>query len=261
MPLRRYLKDFLIFGLKEARACIFAGSFFILLFLSHHITFGLYRYDFLFVSAVALQILLLAAKIETFDEFKTIVLFHVLGFALEVFKTHPAIGSWSYPEQGMIKLFNVPLYSGFMYAAVGSYIAQAWRLLKLRLEHHPPFWVAGLLSLAVYANFFTHHFTYDFRYPLMIAIIAVFWKTKVRFTVTDREYRMPLVIGFVLTAFFIWLAENMGTFLGAWKYPDQLVTWTSVSLRKIEAWSLLVIISFVLVAGLKHVKQKHEERV
>ena len=26
----------------------------------------------------------------------------------------------------------------FMYAAVGSYIVQAWRLLDLRVRHHPP---------------------------------------------------------------------------------------------------------------------------
>lgn len=77
-----YLQDFVVFGIKEARACVFAGSFFFLLFISHHITFGLYRYDFLFVSAVLLQTILLLSRVETLDEFKTILLFHVLGFAL-----------------------------------------------------------------------------------------------------------------------------------------------------------------------------------
>jgi len=33
-------REFLLFGLKEAQACIFAGSFFILLFLSNHIPLG-----------------------------------------------------------------------------------------------------------------------------------------------------------------------------------------------------------------------------
>ncbi len=253
---REYLKDFLVFGLKEARACIFAGSFFALLFISHHVTFGLFRYDFLFVGAVVLQAILLITKLETYDEFKTIVLFHFLGFALEVFKTNPAIGSWSYPEPGIIKLFDVPLYSGFMYAAVGSYIAQAWRLLNLRLEKHPPFWLTGLLSLLIYLNFFVHHFFYDLRYYLMFAVAVVFWKTKVYFTITKREYWMPLVVGFILTAFFIWVAENMATFLGAWKYPDQIITWAAVSPHKIGSWSLLVIISFILIAGLKHLKEK-----
>src|SRR5882724_9835687 len=100
MQIKEIVRDFFIFGVKEARACVFAGSFFILLFLSHYITFGLYRYDFLFLAAVLLQVILLLTKIETFDEFKTIILFHVLGFTLEVFKTNPAIGSWYYPEPG-----------------------------------------------------------------------------------------------------------------------------------------------------------------
>lgn len=249
-----YLIDFFVFGVKEARACIFAGSFFALLFLSHYVTLGLYRYDFLFVSALVLQLLLLLTKVETFDEFKTIVLFHFIGFALEVFKTHPAIGSWSYPEPGIFKLFDVPLYSGFMYAAVGSYIAQAWRLLTLRLEHYPPLYISLPIAALIYLNFFTHHFIFDFRYIVMATVVAVFWKTRVFFTVTAREYRMPLIVGFVLTAFFIWLAENIGTVLGAWKYPDQLITWTAVSSHKIGAWSLLVIISFILIAELKRIK-------
>jgi uncharacterized membrane protein YoaT (DUF817 family) len=254
MKFKEFATDFLIFGIKEARACIFAGSFFVLLFLSHYITFGLYRYDFLFVAAVLLQVILLATKIETWDEFKTIILFHVLGFTLEVFKTNPAIGSWFYPEAGFFKLFNVPLYSGFMYASVGSYIAQAWRVIKIRVENYPPLYVSATIAALIYINFFTHHFFYDFRYLLALAVAILFWNTKIYFTVTKREYWMPLIVGFVLTAFFIWIAENAGTFLGAWKYPDQLTTWTTVSLHKIESWSLLVIISFILIAELKRLK-------
>lgn len=250
--------DLFAFGLKEARACIFAGTFFALLFLSHHVTFGLFRYDFLFVSAVLLQIILLLAKIETFDEFKTIILFHVLGFCLEVFKTHPAIGSWQYPEAGYFKLFDVPLYSGFMYAAVGSYIAQSWRLLNWRLTQKPKTWIAITLAVLIYLNFFTHHFLPDIRYLLMIGVVVAYGKTRIYFTPRNREYWMPLPLGFVLTAFFIWIAENIGTFLGAWKYPEQLVTWTYVSSQKIGAWSLLVIISFILVTELKQLKRARE---
>jgi len=66
---------------------------------------------------------------------------------------------------------------------------------------------------------------------------------------------MPVVLGFVCTAFFIWIAENIATFLGAWKYPDQLVAWTFVHVPKIGSWSLLVIISFILIAELKRIKQ------
>ncbi len=250
--------DFLRFGIKQVRACVFAGSFFVLLFLSHHVTFGLHRYDFLFLSAVALQVVLLVTRVETFDEFKTIVVFHLLGFVLEAFKTHPSIGSWHYPEPGIFKVLGVPLYSGFMYAAIGSYMAQSWRLLKLRLSGYPRIGLAATLCAAIYLNFFTHHFTYDLRYVLMVAVVVLFWRTRVHFTVSRREYWIPMVSAFVLIAFFIWVAENMATLLGAWKYPDQLITWTTVSLHKIGSWSLLVIVSLILVAELKRVKERLE---
>jgi uncharacterized membrane protein YoaT (DUF817 family) len=66
---------------------------------------------------------------------------------------------------------------------------------------------------------------------------------------------MPLSIGFILTAFFIWIAENISTFFGAWKYPDQVHVWTVVSTNKITSWFLLVIISFLIVSYLKHYKK------
>jgi uncharacterized membrane protein YoaT (DUF817 family) len=253
--MKNALIEFLHFGLKQARACVFAGSFFVLLFLSHYVTFGIPRYDFIFLGALLIQAILVWAKIETVDEVKVIAFFHVIGFALEVFKTHPSIASWSYPEFGYFKLFNVPLYSGFMYAAVGSYIAQAWRIFDLRLRNVPPYWIPVTLSILIYLNFFTHHFIPDFRYFLMILVILVFLRTWVEYTPWKQVRRMPLVLGFFLIAFFIWIAENIATFLGAWKYPDQLFTWTTVSLHKIGSWSLLVIISFMIIAYLKHVKR------
>ncbi len=46
-PLVSGLWEFLVFGIKEARASIFAGSFFVLLFLSNHIPlFGFARYAY-----------------------------------------------------------------------------------------------------------------------------------------------------------------------------------------------------------------------
>ncbi|MDO8625918.1 MAG: DUF817 domain-containing protein [Candidatus Magasanikbacteria bacterium] len=252
-----YLREFFVFGLKQARACIFAGSFFLLLFLSHHIHIpGLARYDFLFLAAVAIQIILYLTKIETKDEVKMICLFHVIGLILEIYKTNPAIGSWSYPEVGYFKIANVPLYSGFMYAAVGSYISQAWNIFKLELTGYKNYTPSIVLSILIYLNFFTNHFLPDFRWVLFGLVAVVFAKTIVQFTITIRRYAMPLIISFVLIGFFIWIAENISTYFGAWKYPDQLITWTSVSTRKITSWALLVIISFIIVAYLKHFKKQ-----
>jgi uncharacterized membrane protein YoaT (DUF817 family) len=181
-------------------------------------------------------------------------LFHVAGFAPEVFKTSAGIRSWSYPDFAYSKLFGVPLFSGFMYAAVGSYIIQAWRLFDLRILHHPPYWMANLMALAIYANFFTHHFVGDYRWYLGACILGLYARTTVLFRPLDRDRSMPLLLAFVLIGFFIWLAENIATFYGIWSYPHQMGAWATVHLGKWSSWSLLVIMSFTIVAGLKHIK-------
>lgn len=251
------LRELVIFALKEARACIFAGLFFGILFLSNSIPlFGLPRYDFIFVAAVALQVTLVQKRIETKDELLTLCAFHALGFILELFKTHPSIGSWSYPESAFFVIGTVPLYSGFMYAAVASYICQAWRLFNLDLQHLPPRLLSLPLCVAIYFNFFTHHFIGDYRWYLIAGVVGVFWRTTVQFTITKKRRNIPLVLAFLLIGFFIWIAENISTYLGAWQYPDQEHTWTLVSAGKINAWFLLVIISFVIVADLKHIRKR-----
>ena len=50
------IAEFLVFGAKEAASCVFAGSFLFLLAVSGHIHIpGLNRYDFLFLSAIAIS--------------------------------------------------------------------------------------------------------------------------------------------------------------------------------------------------------------
>jgi len=248
--------EFLVFGLKQARACIFAGLFFVLLFSSRFIPLGpIARYDFIFIVSLIIQAVLYYTKIETKDEIKTIALFHILGLVLEMYKTDPRIGSWMYPEAGIFKIHNVPLYSGFMYAAVGSYISQAWRIMKLRLVGTINYFSAGFLAILIYVNFFTNHFIYDFRWFLVPLVFIIYRRVWVEFTITKKIRRMPLFVSFLLIAFFIWIAENISTYLGAWKYPYQLTTWNMVSLHKVTSWYLLVIISFILIANLKHMKE------
>ena len=217
---------------------------------------GIPRYDLLLLIAVVIQAWMVWAKIETWDELKAITLFHVLGFGLEVFKTSAAIRSWSYPDFAYTKVLGVPLFSGFMYAAVGSYIIQAWRLLDLRVRHHPPYWAATALALLIYANFFTHHFMPDLRWYLAAAALALYGRTTIIFRPLDRDRWMPLTVGFVLTGFFIFLAENLSTFFGIWRYPNQLSAWAAVHVGKWSSWSLLVIMTFTIVAHLKHVMDK-----
>ena len=256
-----FLTELVVFGIKQARACLFPGIFIAILLLSSHVPlFGLARYDFIFIGAVLAQVALVALGIETRDEVLTLCAFHALGIVLEIFKTNPAIASWSYPEQGFFEVFGVPLYSGFMYASVASYMCQAWRLLDLDLKNYPPYALSVFLSVGIYLNFFTHHFIPDFRWVLAVGVFVVFFRTRVLFTSTSRRRSMPLVVSFLFIGFFVWIAENLSTYLGAWTYPGQAGGWEVVSLQKISSWCLLVIVSFVIVADLKHARAGRRRR-
>lgn len=252
---RRFVVELVFFGLKEARACLFAGLFFAAVFLVPRAgVAGVARYDLLLLIALAIQGWMVWARLETLDELKAICLFHMLGFALEVFKTSGAIQSWTYPDAAYSKVLGVPLFSGFMYAAVGSYIIQAWRLLDLRVTHHPLYWMAGAVAVLIYANFFTHHFIGDYRWHVAACVVGLYARSSVTFRPYDRERRMPLLLGFVLIGFFIWLAENISTFFSLWRYPNQLGAWSVVHWGKWSSWSLLVVMTFTIVANLKHLK-------
>ncbi|PPC90318.1 MAG: hypothetical protein CTY34_08255 [Methylobacter sp.] len=255
--LSRFFVEFLYFGIKEARACLFACLFFAVVFsIPRDGILSLPRYDVLLAAALGIQTWMLWAKLETLDEVKSITLFHIIGFALEVFKTSSSINSWAYPDFAYTKLFGVPLFSGFMYAAIGSYIIQAWRFLDLRVVHHPPYWMAGVIALLIYANFFTHHYIGDYRWYIAACVLGLYARTTVIFRPLDRYRKMPLLVSFLLIGFFIWLAENISTFFGIWKYPNQLGAWSAVHVGKWSSWSLLIIMTFTIVANLKYIKQR-----
>lgn len=243
------------FGYQQAMSCIFPVYVFIALALSTYIEIPFFhRYDLLLILCLGMQWMMYRFRMETWDEVKVIALFHLIGLALEIYKVH--MGSWSYPEPGWSKLWGVPLYSGFMYASVASYMCQAWRRLDLRLIHWPSaLWVVPL-GAAIYLNFFTHHYVIDIRWFLTAMILIVFFKTLVSFRLGHHVYRMPLVLSYILIGFFIWVGENIATFFGAWQYPNQREAWDLVHLSKISSWFLLVIVSFMIVAQLKHVKAK-----
>ncbi|MDO8296147.1 MAG: DUF817 domain-containing protein [Caulobacter sp.] len=244
--------EFLLFGLKQAWACLFGGLMLALLVgtrLLWPADAALHRYDFLVVAALAIQFSLLALRLERPEEALVILIFHVVGTVMEVFKT--AHGSWVYPEPSLMRIGGVPLFSGFMYACVGSYIARAWRLFDFRFEVYPPVWTTWLLAVGAYVNFFTHHYVQDLRWPLFVLSAAILGRTWIRFTPDRTPRRMPLLVGFLLVAVFIWIAENLGTLADAWNYPAQKDGWKPVGLAKMGSWYLLMMLSFVLVSAVR----------
>ena len=239
---------------QQALSCLFPGFIFLILALTSLAPKGwVPRYDALLLLCLAMQWVLYRCGMETKDELKVIAVFHGIGLGLEAYKTH--LGCWSYPEAAWSKIGGVPLYSGFMYASVASYLCQAWRRFRLELSAWPsPRWTVPL-ALAIYGNFFTEYLLPDARWLLLGAVALVFRRTDVSYVVGEARYRMPLLVSFALIGFFLWTAENIATFFGAWQYPDQHGPWRPVSPTKITSWGLLVIVSFVIVAHLKRLKE------
>jgi len=242
------LIEFFVFGVKQAWACLFGGLMVAAIIITgfyYPADLGLERYDFLFLFALSVQGIFLVSKLERWPEARVILIFHLVGTGMELFKT--AAGSWVYPEENIFRLGGVPLFSGFMYASVGSYLARVMRNFDFTFSHYPPRIWTIILALLIYVNFFSHHFMVDFRWGLFGVTAILYGRCFVYFRVWRWQHKMPLLVGFFLVALFIWLAENIGTFAGAWAYPNQFEGWHPVSFAKMGSWYLLMIISFVLV--------------
>jgi uncharacterized membrane protein YoaT (DUF817 family) len=243
-----HVYEFLLFGFKQGWACLFGGLMLALL-LGTHLWWPadapVARYDVLTVAALLIQVGMLAFRLESWEEAKVILAFHIVGTVMELFKT--AHGSWEYREAGVLRIGEVPLFSGFMYAAVGSYLARVWRIFDFRFTRYPPRWATVALAVAIYINFFAHHWLPDIRLGLFAATALLFARAWIVYRPWREDRRMPLLLGFLLVALFIWFAENIGTWAHAWSYPHQRHAWTAVPIAKLGAWYLLMIISFVLV--------------
>ena len=245
--LPRPIAELVMFTFKQAWACLFGALMLAGLIASDLIwqeTWAIARYDALVIYAITLQALFLIFKLETLAEARVILLFHLTGTAMEIFKVN--VGSWAYPEPAILKLWGVPLFSGFMYASVGSFIACVIRIFDMRFAPYPPLWMSFALGTAIYLNFFTHHYIWDLRYVLFALTIILFIRTRVWFKIAETDFWMPLPLAALLTSFFLWVAENVGTGTGTWIYAgtDGL---SLVSLAKLGSWYLLLYVSFVTV--------------
>ncbi|WP_296418699.1 DUF817 domain-containing protein [Pseudooctadecabacter sp.] len=238
--------EFVMFVLKQGWACLFGGLLLLAVICTKAIwgdDWAITRYDALFVFAVLTQAAMLLFRLETLKEAKVILLFHLTGTAMEFFKV--SAGSWTYPEEAVFMVLGVPLFSGFMYASVGSYIARVIRIFDMRFVPYPPFWMTVVLAVAIYVNFFAHHFVWDSRVVLFAATVLLYARTRIYFTV-GGTYWMPLPVAAVLASFFLWIAENIGTLTGTWVYAGSAdFDWASIS--KMGSWYLLLYVSFVTV--------------
>lgn len=240
--------EFAVFVLKQAWACVFGAALLVVIVAARlwwPDDAPLARNDALTIAAVLIQVGMIAGRLETGRELWVIVLFHLTGTVMELFKTD--VGSWSYAAEGVLRIGAVPLFSGFMYAAVGSYMVRVYRLFDLTFARYPRRWMTAVVAAAIYANFFTHHYWWDLRWVLLAAVVVLWLPTVMHARVWRRTLRLPLLAAYAGVALFIYFAENIATWSGAWLYPDQLGGWYPVSVTKLVSWFLLMIVSVVLV--------------
>lgn len=240
------VEQLLRFAWLEARSCLFALTVFTGLAVTKVVPLPIARYDALLIYCVLVTVAFRLLRLETTREILVICAFHLIGLAFELVKV--PLGSWAYPEPALTKVFGVPLYSGFLYAAVGSYLLAAWRLFDLRVSGYRTV-ATTVVAAAIYLNLVSHHWLPDLRWPLAALLVVVTWGVTVHFTVGEHRYRMPLALSFALIGFFLWLAENVATYFGAWQYPHQLEVWRVVNPTKATAWAMLISVAFVLVAA------------
>lgn len=207
---------------------------------------GVARYDTMLVYCLLIQWALVRRGMETVSELRAICVFHALGLILEIHRT--SIGAWSYPDPGRLRLGAVPLFSGFMYAGVASYLLQAWRRFDLRFERLPAPWIGVPLAVGSYLSFF---FVRGARIALIGLILLAFVRTWVFFTVAGRTLRMPLGLAFGLIGGAVWIGENLGTFFYGWRYADQANGWRMVAGTKAAAWFLLIVVGFTVMERFK----------
>ena len=232
------------FVLKQGQAGVFALFIFAMLGISYYVP-GIPRYDFMLITCVVMQVFMVLSKLETKNELIAICAFHGVGLMLELYKV--SRGSWSYPEFAFTKISGVPLYSGFMYASVASYIMQAFRLFELEFQRMPKKSWALLGVGLIYLNFFTAKTFGDNRILIIFALVLLFLPRTVRFTAHEKRLSMPMVVVFGALGCVVWMGENLATYFGAWLYPHQLHGWELVEATKIVSWSMMVMVAFVII--------------
>ncbi len=203
---------------------------------------GMSRMDWLFIAAGLYQVRLFKRGTESRSEAAQILLFHALAMAMEIFKVRH--GCWVYPEAGMLSIAGVPLFTGFMYSAVGSWLCRTWRLHRIAFVALPHRGLLLVLGFLAYGNFILQHFGRDCRWLILGLGIVVLFPVYLR--CGDSSSRLPLIPILLVAAVLIWLAENLCTLAGVWFYPSQLGAWQAVSLTKIPAWFLLLLLTFAL---------------
>ena len=210
-----------MFGFKQAWGCLFrrhhGGAGAGRPSISIRLAPPLARYGFLVLAAVAVRAAMLAFRLQSWNEAKVIFAFHVTGTVMEIFKTQA--GSQDFIRGRVFCTHRRDyLLSSFMYSAVRKLSRQGLADLRFpqRFSHYPRRWATVVLALAIYVAFLcpslvAGHQAGPVRHRTLLYKPGAGCSTAPTF-VPVRD-AVPLLLGFVLVALFIWFAEDLGTFL------------------------------------------------
>jgi uncharacterized membrane protein YoaT (DUF817 family) len=167
---------------------------------------------------------------------------------MELFKT--ATGSRIYLEPSLIRLGGVPLFSGFIYSCIGSYICRGLASVRFPLHRSSAVPLADSFKRGDLPQFLPRPLRLRPAARPVRRLRLLFCRATVWFRGWRVHRRMPLLLGLALVSLFIWLSENIGTFTRVWLYPSQShgYGWAMVSFAKLGSWFLLLIISYTLVS-------------
>ncbi len=221
------VREFLVFGIKQAWACLF-GALMLAAIVATAWWYpdgaALDRNDLLVIIAVLIQIGMLAFRLETGREFLVIVVFHIVGTGMEIFKT--AVGSWNYAPGGVLHIGAVPCSRDSCTPPSGptssASTASSTSASAITRRGGSPRSSPRHLPQLLHPPLVARHPSRPRRghgHRLL--------PRTMHFRVHTRTLRMPILLAFVLVAFFIWIAENIGTAAGAWLYPSQAGGWGS----------------------------------
>ena len=234
------------FIFKQLKSVIFGAVILFLIILTNFYNpTTLYRYDLLLILVICIQFIMYKFKLETKRELLAITVFHVLGVGMEIVKVN-FHNMWSYNEYAFAMIYGVPIFSGFMYASVGSYITQSTKNLNLCLINYPKKYLVYILAVLIYINFLINKNFIDFRILLIPFSLILFYKTYFTFELRNKVFKMHFLLSFLLISIFIWLAENVATYYGIWKYTSQNTDWNVVDPLIITSWYMLAVLSFII---------------
>lgn len=256
--LNTWTRHFFLFVRTLLQAAAFPLAIFVLLALTRSDSiprFGLQRYDLLLIGCVGVQGFLLILRQETLRDLAATGTFHALGLAFEMYKV--TMGAWSYPEPAVAKVLDVPLYSGFLYASVGSFLIHASRRFRADWQRLPRARWTILLAVAVYLSFFLPPAVINLRWVAVGSLTLVLFSSRLWFVNTGRRRWLPLPVLLLFLGHGLWGAENLATFLGAWLYPTQSGGWRPVELSKVGAWFLLSFVAIVAIGPARKCAATH----